>query len=275
MPPSLIKRILSTLISVLILFLTHILFKAQGLYVLCTLVFMIMAMECGMLLFGQKKDFFFLLPFHLIHFVGFYLYPNLDSAFFFCLMEIIIWMWVHRKTATYKEPFYSNHGKLYIFLFYSLIAPTFLLAHLVMLPRFESLYFVFFIVALFDTFSYFLGKFLGGKFFSTKLYPLSSPSKTIEGAVFAGLTCIPITLVLDQRFYEFSFLQNFDSLFFKVLVTLLILFAALTGDLTESVIKRTTKIKDSGNFLPGHGGFFDRLDGLLFAGILSYLLLQF
>ncbi len=272
---SLIKRTLSALISGLILFIIHMFFKADGLYVLCIFVFMIIATECGTLVFKKKRDFLFLLPFHLIHFISFYLYPNLNNLLLFCLVEIIVWMWAHRKISTHEESFYSNHSKLYIFLFYSLIAPTFLLTHLVMSPRFESVYFLFFIVALFDTFSYFWGKLFGGKLFLVKLYPLSSPSKTIEGALLAGLTCIPITLVLDQEFREFSFLQRFDSLLLKILLSSLILLAALTGDLTESVIKRTSKIKDSGNFLPGHGGFFDRLDGLLFASILSYLLLQF
>ncbi len=243
-------------------------------YVLCTMVLMLMAYECGSLSFKSKKAFSFLLPIHLIHFVSFYYHPDLNNIFFFSLIEIIIWMWVHRKSADSEEPFYSNHGRLYEFLFYSLAAPTFLLAHLVNTPHFESLYFLFFIIASFDTLSYFWGKLLGGKFFSAKLYPVSSPSKTIEGALFAGLSCIPITLVLDQNFNSFSFLQNFDSPLLKIALTALLLLAALTGDLTESVIKRSAKIKDSGSFLPGHGGFFDRLDGMLFASIISYLLLQ-
>ncbi len=274
MNSSLIKRIISAVVGILILCLAHFFFQAKGIYIICTIASMLLAYECGSLSFKSKKDFSFLLPLHFIHFVSFYFYPNLNNIFFFLLTEILLWMWVFRLKADSEEPFYTNHGRLYEFLFYSLVAPTFLLAHLVGTAHFESLYFVFFIVASFDTLSYFWGRLLGGKVFSAKLYPISSPSKTIEGALFAGLSCVPLTLVLDQKFSSFSFLQNFDSPIVKIALTSLLLLAALTGDLTESVIKRSAKIKDSGSFLPGHGGFFDRLDGMLFASILSYLLLQ-
>lgn len=271
----LLTRILSAVVALLILWSSYFFFQATGVYILATCVFMLMAYECGNLSLKKKSAFIFLLPFHLAHFISFYFFPSIQNIFFFCIIEIIVWIWVHRQTTESDETFYINHGKLYEFLFYSLIAPTFLLAHLVNTPQFESIFFLLFVVASFDTLSYFWGKGLGGKIFSAKLYPTSSPSKTIEGALFAALTCVPLTLVLDHYFSSYSFLMKFEQPLVKIALILLIISAALTGDLAESVVKRSAKIKDSSNFLPGHGGFFDRLDAMLFAGIISYLLLQF
>lgn len=272
---SLFVRASSAFVGLILIFTLNYFFQATGLYALCSLIFIIMAHECGTISFSDQKRFLFLIPIHALFFITFYFYKNLNLVFITVLLEIILWMWAHRKNSLSAEEFYLNHGKLYEFLFYSLIAPTFILAHLVAVPHYESLFFLFFVVASFDTLSYFWGKTCGGRIFKSKLYPVSSPSKTIEGALFAALTCVPLTLVLDQKFNDYSFLNNFESIYLKTILVFIILLAALTGDLTESVMKRNANIKDSGKLLPGHGGFFDRLDGLLFASIISYILIQF
>jgi len=272
---SLMTRALSAFVGLSLIFTLNYFFQGTGLYALCSVIFLIMAHECGTLSFTNSRHFTFLIPVHAAFFTAFYFQPDTNLVFAAVLTEIILWMWVHRKKTITTLDFYLNHGKLYEFLFYSLIAPTFILAHLVAAPHYQSLFFLFFVVAAFDTLSYFWGKTFGGKVFKSKLYPVSSPSKTIEGALFAALTCIPLTLALDSHFSAYSFLHKFDSIYLKVLLTFIILIAALTGDLTESVIKRNANIKDSGKLLPGHGGFFDRLDGLLFASIISYILIQF
>jgi len=115
----------------------------------------------------------------------------------------------------------------------------------------------------FDIGSYFVGK----KFGNHSLSPIS-PSKTIEGA-FGGL--IFSILIGSSCGYllkwEFGILIG---LFIGILVALF----SLVGDLTESMMKRNAGIKDSGNFLPGHGGILDRIDSYLFTpAIVFYIVI--
>lgn len=275
MTKSLILRILSAATGLLAFTSSFVVFGVEGLYLFTTVAIMLLAYECGTLTLEKTRNFIFLLPLHLIFFLVFLKTPDLNLLFVFLILEICIWMWVKRFTQRPNEEVYTQHSSLYVFLFFSLIAPTFLLAHLNSTERPQAVFFLVFMIASFDTLSYFWGKGLGGKVFTKKLYPLSSPSKTIEGALFASITCTALTLVLDYRFPNFSIFYKIESLYLKAALCILIFIAALTGDLAESMLKRSKKAKDSGHLLPGHGGFFDRLDGFLFAGFISYMILQF
>jgi len=62
------------------------------------------------------------------------------------------------------------------------------------------------------------------------------------------------------------------SWIFIVILTLVASVLFCVGDLVESKLKRRSGVKDSGNFLPGHGGFLDRFDGILFATFFVYIL---
>ena len=68
--------------------------------------------------------------------------------------------------------------------------------------------------------------------------------------------------------FTISFLFGINQIF----ITFILSTVAQAGDLTISYFKRLDKIKDTGKILPGHGGVFDRIDGLMFISILSYLL---
>jgi phosphatidate cytidylyltransferase len=104
-----------------------------------------------------------------------------------------------------------------------------------------------------DTGAYFVGKKYGTK----KLYPLMSPSKTVEGALGGFLTGIILSLLF--KFIFFKQLGIFSCIFTAAIIGIV----APTGDLIESFLKRAYGQKDSGNLLPGHGGFLDRFDSVL------------
>ncbi|MEF2277910.1 phosphatidate cytidylyltransferase [Deinococcus sp. YIM 134068] len=127
---------------------------------------------------------------------------------------------------------------------------------------------LYFALPLLATFAADIGGYFGGHFFGRrKLAPEVSPGKTVEGAV-GGLAFSFVTvLVMTQLTQIWSPL---DALLYSVLVA----GASQLGDLAESLLKRALHTKDSGSSLPGHGGFLDRLDSLLFAVPATYLFLN-
>merc|ERR550514_2382225 len=118
-----------------------------------------------------------------------------------------------------------------------------------------------------DVGAYFVGKSMG----KTKLYSISlaagktSPNKTIEGiaggALFAGLTGIVAAKALH---WPAAFILG-------PIYGVMLAFTSLIGDLTESMLKRDAKMKDSGTLLPGHGGILDRVDSYIFTAPAAFL----
>lgn len=111
-----------------------------------------------------------------------------------------------------------------------------------------------------DSFAYFVGKTVGRRAFAPRI----SPSKTWEGtaaAVVGGFaTVIVLNALLDAGLSTLEVIPL--ALLFPVF--------AIAGDLAESVIKRSLKVKDTSSLIPGHGGLVDRLDSLLFTNALVY-----
>ncbi len=124
--------------------------------------------------------------------------------------------------------------------------------------------FVLVVVWLGDTGAYFAGRFLG----KSKLYEAVSPKKTWAGA-FGGLGGSLVGGLLMKAFF-------LDGLSWVDVVLLALPGAALAqmGDLAESLIKRSTGVKDSGAILPGHGGILDRIDAVLYFAPWVYLYMQ-
>lgn len=111
-----------------------------------------------------------------------------------------------------------------------------------------------FLVAITDSGAYFTGKALG----KSKLAPELSPGKTREG-MFGGVAGAVVWSILGAWFFD---LPANEWLYF-ILLSLVVAFISVSGDLFESLIKREAGQKDSGNILPGHGGILDRVDGLI------------
>ncbi len=116
-----------------------------------------------------------------------------------------------------------------------------------------------FLIVASDIGSYFIGKSFG----KTSLSPIS-PSKTIEGLI-GGITCS----ILLAIFIAFK-LSWKNPLLVGISYGTIISLMALVGDLIESMMKRDAKIKDSGTFLPGHGGILDRIDSYIFTPSVIY-----
>ena len=116
-----------------------------------------------------------------------------------------------------------------------------------------------------DIFAYYFGKAFG----KHKLIQRISPKKTWEGAI-AGFAASVISMFTMK---QTGFL---DQSFTNVDISFLAIFTGIGGqfgDLFESMIKRDAAVKDSGSFLPGHGGILDRFDGVVFAAPLTYIYL--
>ncbi len=116
-----------------------------------------------------------------------------------------------------------------------------------------------------DTFAYIVGNIFGGK----KLAPKVSPNKTISGAVGGFAFAILLSVVV---YFIFNAIPSMALMFSSVGINVwkVIIISAIgsiicqLGDLFESYLKRRAGVKDSGSFLPGHGGMLDRFDSYVF-----------
>ena len=109
-----------------------------------------------------------------------------------------------------------------------------------------------------------LGGFIFGKIFKGPKLTKISPNKTYSGAIGSLiLTIITISLM-------FLFILKFFN-YNIILIALIVSISCQLGDLVFSYLKRKANIKDTGNFLPGHGGVLDRLDGIFFGMPIGYV----
>lgn len=116
------------------------------------------------------------------------------------------------------------------------------------------------------------GYFFGGLFGRHKLSPAISPKKTVEGAVGAVAMTI-VVFCIGGFFVQQSFFDGL-SFFHYPLMAVFVSTLAQVGDLMASSIKRFAGIKDFSNLLPGHGGFMDRMDSILFGAVAVYCYLE-
>ena len=159
-------------------------------------------------------------------------------------------------------------SKFYAFIF--VLLPFFLIHFLVNLES-DNLYSVFnpslillmFILTwTFDTFAYLFGI----RFGRTKIMPSISPKKSWEGFI-GGFVFTVIASYITPNFLE---VDNNIAL----IMGLFLPFTSSLGDFTESYFKRKAGVKDSGRFIPGHGGILDRMDAFMFTIPILYIFLN-
>lgn len=115
------------------------------------------------------------------------------------------------------------------------------------------------LVAAVDVGAYFAGTFFGKR----KLAPQLSPKKSWEG-VWGGVgTCVAVGLLFIGLFHRYISALSSWQIFVLLGLCLVVSCFAVVGDLLESMLKRNSDVKDSGQLLPGHGGVLDRVDGLV------------
>jgi phosphatidate cytidylyltransferase len=129
----------------------------------------------------------------------------------------------------------------------------------------ESVLLLLLTIVVSDTAQYFTGRLFGRR----KLSPVISPKKTIEGAL-GGFLIAPAALALAAHWW-----MPGRSGIWLIPVGEAVVFLGIAGDLFESLLKRSAGVKDSSALIPGHGGVLDRIDAILFAGPVFYVLLKY
>ncbi len=186
-----------------------------------------------------------------------------------CLIVAVIFFFAYYlATAVRHESSLQEHFQELLYTCFILVYPVTFMVFLPLIRnsahglKWTVLFFL--IVWSGDTGAYFAGRRFGGR----KLYPLVSPGKTVNGAL-GGLVAGLVVSILSKLIF-FSEMGILAMLMIPIAVGVV----AQTGDLCESLLKRSYRIKDMSKFLPGHGGFLDRFDGILFALPVMYFCMK-
>jgi len=129
----------------------------------------------------------------------------------------------------------------------------------------EAVFLVMLTIMISDTAQYYTGRAFGRR----PLAPAISPKKTIEGAI-GGFVFGTVALVVIGAWWAPQL-----RIATRVVLGLAVVALGIAGDLFESFLKRRAGLKDSSALIPGHGGVLDRIDALLFAAPLYYLVLKY
>ena len=190
------------------------------------------------------------------------IYTYAGVALFLSIFSSFAWILFAKK-----EEIINHLGKIFLSVIY-IVVPFTLMAQIPFLNNdFEyassAILGVFLLIWSNDTFAYLVGKNFG----RIKLLKHISPNKTVEGFIGGMIACFVAGYIIALYFIELSLIQ------WTFIAGLISIFGVL-GDLIESMFKRQAGIKDSSNLIPGHGGFLDRLDSVIFAAPFIFIYLQ-
>ena len=116
-----------------------------------------------------------------------------------------------------------------------------------------------------------IGGYISGRLFKGPKLTKISPNKTYSGVIGGYM----FSIILINIFLNYHYLLNLRKIEFDIIIFVLVMLISSSsqiGDIIISYFKRLSKIKDTGKIIPGHGGIFDRIDGLMFVVILAYIL---
>jgi len=264
------SRVISAVIAAALLIATASYFKTTGLYVISTIAVIGCIREYFKLTLDKADA-----PTHisvglmLLSFLTFLVTatrPDLAASIATLSAIVLLAMCVIsvRRTNDLEHAFKIASGAL-VGIFYVGLFPGFAVGLLGLEHGLTLFFGLLGIVFAGDTFAYFFGRFLG----KNKLLESVSPKKTIEGALGGLLGSALIGFCLQHFFLpELPAIQ-------MILIAMVSGAFGQVGDLFESLVKRLADVKDSGQIMPGHGGFLDRLDAVLFAAPIYYVLLKF
>jgi phosphatidate cytidylyltransferase len=172
----------------------------------------------------------------------------------------VVWLVIFRRDTRFQSWVWTLTGILYM---------GWMLGHYVALRQLdhgrELVILAVFTTFACDTSAFFVGRAWGRH----HMAPTISPHKTWEGAIggFVGAVAAALALRSLLSLGDWLLPLNYVE---AIAVGCLIGIAAQLGDLLESLLKRRAGVKDSGNLIPGHGGVLDRIDSLVFTGVIVY-----
>jgi len=200
-----------------------------------------------------------------IFLLSFFIEKGLVSyRYYFLIFPIVSCVYMIKLYKKFERKPFINIA--FTFLGISYVAVPFALLNIAVFENgsynYEIIFGCLFILWASDTGAYFAGTFFGKR----KLFERISPKKSWEGFFGGALLALIFTYGLSVYFQSITTAQ-------WVVIGLIIIVGGTFGDLVESLLKRSIEIKDSGNSIPGHGGFLDRFDGLLISApfIVAYL----
>jgi phosphatidate cytidylyltransferase len=185
-------------------------------------------------------------------------------AYVFCLSGLVI-------AELYRKKENPIHNLAFAFMGQVMVAVPFSLLHFIAMPQnIHWIFAIFVLIWLSDTGAYLVGCTLG----KHKLFERISPKKSWEGFFGGCIFAIGGSMLLWHLFSTVWPIATETTWWQWLVFAVIIIIFGTYGDLSESLLKRSANIKDSGNILPGHGGILDRFDSLILCIPIVYIYLE-
>lgn len=172
--------------------------------------------------------------------------------------------WITLLVFSKKQPHFNLGFKLSWTFLYIIASSLFIPLCLTVSSTDNPYYLLFFYISIWtnNSFAYLVGS----RFGKTKLFPALSPKKSWEGYIGGAATTLVFIFFVETKMEIYGKYWWIVGLFIPLLATV--------GDLVQSYFKRRAHVKDSGSLLPGHGGFYDRMDSVIYTAPFYYVLLK-